>query len=142
MPAVTGRRSPGLRAAFRADGSRRKAGDEHAKRLLAFQLRSHRQMDFVLEHRFEAERGGRSHRFDLAFVAERLAIEVDGGIWIGGAHGSPRDIERNMRKGNSAVSRGWFVLHFTPRQVTSGDAALFVLRVLASIRSGDLCAKS
>lgn len=58
----------------------------------------------------------RKWRFDIAFAKQRIAIEVDGGIWREdrGAHGRPANILRDMEKGNAAQLAGWKYLRYTP----------------------------
>ena len=46
---------------------------------------------------------------DIAFVAERLAIEIDGWAW----HHSPDRFQRDRTKQNQLVGAGWTVLRFT-----------------------------
>jgi hypothetical protein len=73
----------------------------------------------------------RKWRCDFVFDDPyRLMIEIDGGIFIRGAHSHPLDIIRNMTKGNDAVLLGYAVLHFTPAEVTSGHAVAFTQKVL------------
>lgn len=78
------------------------------------------------EYKFAlARKTPREWRFDLAWPMFRVAVEIDGGTWrqAGGAHrgtGFIRDIE----KGNAAAFDGWTVLHYTPDQVQSDQAAL------------------
>lgn len=68
----------------------------------------------VAEYNFDACLG-RKHRFDFAFVEQRLAVEVDGGQWaaFGGRHS--RDSDRE--KLNIAAALGWRVMHFSPQQL-------------------------
>ena len=68
----------------------------------------------VREHRFAPPR---RWRFDLAWPAERLAVEVDGGRWQsgGGRHATAGDYV----KLRAAVTLGWRVLRFTSGEVTS-----------------------
>lgn len=72
--------------------------------------------------------------FDFAFLAHKLLIEIDGGIWRpgGGAHSHPIDITRNMTKQNDAALAGFITLRFTPAEVKSGHAIAFTQRVLAT----------
>ena len=58
---------------------------------------------------------GRRHRFDWAWPAVRVAVEVDGGQWAprGGRHA--RDADRD--KLNIAASLGWRVFRFSPDQL-------------------------
>jgi very-short-patch-repair endonuclease len=59
----------------------------------------------------------RRYRFDFAWPAERLALEVDGGIWTWGAHGRGAGIERDQDKTNLAAALGWRVMRTTPRKL-------------------------
>lgn len=60
------------------------------------------------EYRFHPSR---RWRFDFAFPAERVAVEVDGGQWLprGGRHA--RDSDRE--KLNAAACLGWRVFRFS-----------------------------
>lgn len=69
-------------------------------------------------------------RCDFVFPDQQVMVEIDGGIWIKGAHSHPQDIIRNMSKGNDAILLGFAVLHFTPTEVKSGHAIQFTERVL------------
>lgn len=51
--------------------------------------------------------GGRE--IDLAFPAERVAIELDGWAW----HTDPDRFRADRAKGNALVARGWTLLRFT-----------------------------
>jgi len=46
---------------------------------------------------------------DIAFVRERLAIEIDGWAW----HHTPQRFQRDRAKQNALVAAGWTVLRFT-----------------------------
>ena len=64
----------------------------------------------------------RRWRFDFAWPARRLALEVDGGIWIGGRHITGVGLREDHRKFNAAVLDGWRVLRFTSDMVLEGEA--------------------
>lgn len=81
----------------------------------------------VAEYRFHPER---RFRFDLAWVGKRVAIEVDGGSWIGGRHTSGIGFERDAEKQSLAAVHGWRVLHCTPRQIEDGKALTWLLAAL------------
>lgn len=56
---------------------------------------------------------GRRHRFDFAFVEEKVAIEIEGNAWHvagGGRHMQDTDLE----KYNLATMLGWRILRFSP----------------------------
>jgi very-short-patch-repair endonuclease len=75
--------------------------------------------EYVTEHRFHPQR---KWRFDVALPAEKLAIEIDGGTWIGGRHTSGAGYEKDCEKLNAAVIEGWRVLRFTSGMVRDGRA--------------------
>lgn len=77
----------------------------------------------IPEHPF-ARDWGRRWRFDFAWPDLRLAVEVDGGIWIpgGGRHNRGAGYEADVEKLNVAVILGWRVLRFTPRHLANGSA--------------------
>jgi very-short-patch-repair endonuclease len=62
------------------------------------------------EFRFHATR---KWRFDYAFPALKIAVEVDGGVWTGGRHINPAGYINDMEKLNNAAALGWLVLRIT-----------------------------
>lgn len=66
------------------------------------------------EYRFSPKR---RFRFDLAWPKNKLAVEIDGGVWSGGRHTRGAGFERDAEKLNLAISLGWKVLRFTPQQL-------------------------
>jgi very-short-patch-repair endonuclease len=60
---------------------------------------------------------GRKFRFDCANPSDKIAIEIEGGIWMGarGGHTSGLGYEQNMEKYNLAVLEGWKVLRYSPQ---------------------------
>jgi very-short-patch-repair endonuclease len=59
----------------------------------------------------------RKFRFDFAWAAEMVALEVEGGVFIRGAHGSASGIIRDIEKYNLATCLGWKVLRVLPQHV-------------------------
>lgn len=56
---------------------------------------------------------GRKHRFDFAFVNEKIAVEIEGNAWNapgGGKHMQDRDLE----KYNLAAEMGWLMFRYSP----------------------------
>ena len=84
----------------------------------------------VREHQFH---DSRKWRFDFAFPAEKLAVEIEGGIYSGGRHTTGNGFKADCEKYNEAVLQGWRILRFTPDAVKSGRAIEVTKRVL------DLC---
>lgn len=96
---------------------------------LAWQLRASAPtlLTPVPEHRFHPER---RWRFDLAWPALMVAVEVDGGAWIGGRHTSGSGFEEDCIKLSTAAAMGWRVLRVTPRMVDDGVAVRLVVQAV------------
>jgi len=73
---------------------------------------------------------GRRFSWDFAFIRERLLIEIQGGVWNGGAHGRPTGITRDMDKLNVATEHGWKSLQFETKMVKDGTAIKKVEAIL------------
>jgi very-short-patch-repair endonuclease len=71
-------------------------------------------IECVKEFRFHPTR---KWRFDYAFVEQKIAVEVDGGVWIGGRHNRASGYVKDLEKFNAATALGWVVLKFTPEQL-------------------------
>lgn len=95
--------------------------------LFSLQLRAAKLPEANREYRFHPVR---KFRFDFAWPAAKLAVEIDGGLWVMGRHNRGRGAITDMEKGNLAVAEGWSVLHFVPEQVKSGEALKFVEPIL------------
>lgn len=63
----------------------------------------------VREHKFHPTR---KWRFDFAWPDEMVAVEIEGGIWVGGAHNRPKHFISDCEKYNNAVILGWRLLRF------------------------------
>jgi len=80
-----------------------------------------------LEYRFCPTR---RWKFDYAYVKEKVAIEVQGGIWTRGRHSRPFGQIGDMEKLNRAQIMGWIVLQFTPSQIRSGYFSIMLREAL------------
>jgi len=87
-----------------------------------------------LEHPFAKPR---RWRFDLAWPAHKLAVEVEGGTWAGGRHSRGSGYELDVEKYNEATLLGWRVLRVTTHMVTDGRALAIIQRAFAAL-VGDL----
>lgn len=74
---------------------------------------------------------GRKFAFDFVWPDHKLAVEVQGGIWLpAGGHNTGTGIERDCEKLNLAVLAGWRVLHVTSGMVRSGQALAYIEEAL------------
>lgn len=92
---------------------------ELEKRLLA-QLRQAGVVDPQPQFHFDSRRGW---RFDYAWPALRLAVEVEGGVFTEGRHNRPIGFIRDTHKYNAAAIQGWCLLRYTLVEIRSGKAA-------------------
>lgn len=72
----------------------------------------------------------RKFRFDFAFLHAMLAVEVEGGSWVNGAHNRGGHFESDCDKYNLAVAFGWRVLRFTGKHIKDGSALTLIETVL------------
>lgn len=59
----------------------------------------------------------RKWRFDFAWPAYRVAVEIQGGIFARGGHFRPMQYQEDCIKHNAAVSLGWRLLWYTPKDL-------------------------
>jgi very-short-patch-repair endonuclease len=64
----------------------------------------------------------RGWRFDFAWPAVKLAVEIEGGVRNMGRHQRPKGFTVDCEKYNAATLRGWAVLRFTTAMVRAGTA--------------------
>lgn len=60
-------------------------------------------------------------RFDLAWIDEKIAVEIHGGVWIGGHHVSAEGFSSDRAKMNQAMVLGWRVIETTYDQINRGE---------------------
>lgn len=77
----------------------------------------------------------RMWRFDFAWPAQMVAVEIDG---FGHGHQAAHRLSENHEKQNAAIEQGWRVLRYTSRQLGSrqgvSDAVEQVCRVLCTAK--------
>jgi very-short-patch-repair endonuclease len=99
------------------------ATDSGFERLVAVLLRQAGLPAPVLQHRVRVD--GRDYRIDLAYPANRLALELDGGIHM------RRDLwENDHLRQNALILAGWTVLRFTWREYAEHPG-----RLVAAVRA-------
>ncbi|HEX6402915.1 MAG TPA: type IV toxin-antitoxin system AbiEi family antitoxin domain-containing protein [Pseudonocardiaceae bacterium] len=98
-----------------------------AERVLHRLLRHARIEGWVANHK--AIVAGAEYWLDIAVVARRLAIEVDGWAW----HSTVDRFARDRRRQNALVLAGWTVLRFTWRDLTCRPEAV-IAQIRAALR--------
>ena len=108
---------------------RRRKQSEKSKgeETLALHLKLEGMPDPEREYKFHPER---CWRFDFAYPAIKLAIEVDGGVYKSGRHTRGKGWEEDAIKLAEAVILGWTVLRFSTGQVKSGIAIDMIKRLI------------
>lgn len=61
----------------------------------------------------------RKWKFDFAFPDQRIAVEVQGGIWTRGRHVRPAALKQEWEKLNTAAGQGWRILYCEPRSIAT-----------------------
>ena len=102
--------------------------------------RSDLKVECVKEHKFHPTR---KWRFDYAIPEHKIAIEVEGGVWTGGRHISPKGFLNDMEKYNTATIMGWRVLRTIPDELCNNATLQMVRDIVAqhSQQNTDLQAK-
>lgn len=82
----------------------------------------------------------RRFRFDFAWVQQKVALEINGGVYLkrkdgstGGRHNTGSGFIRDMDKLNHAQLHGWIVLQFQPADLNK-TATLDMIRSALEIR--------
>ena len=101
--------------------------------LFAFQLDSAGLTGYIREYQAIP---GRRFRFDFAFVAERLLVEINGGTYTRGGHSTGLGIKRDYIKQNLCQLAGYKLLTFDSDMVKSGQALEFTEKMLRGKESG------
>jgi len=90
-------------------------------------------IQWVFEHRFHPKR---RWRFDMANIENKIAIEIEGGIFSkgngqkgSGAHSSVTGILRDIEKYNNATALGWRVIRVVPTVSKLNDIKELVMAI-------------
>lgn len=87
--------------------------------LMAIHLRELGYSDFECEYRFHPKR---KWRFDFCVPRVKLAIELEGAIWVQGRHTTGQGFQADLEKYNEATLLGWKVFRFSVDDVMHGRA--------------------
>jgi very-short-patch-repair endonuclease len=75
-------------------------------------------VECVKEYKFHPVR---RWRFDYAIPEYKIALEVEGGVWSGGRHISPKGFLGDMEKYNTATLMGWRLFRTTPDNLMTSE---------------------
>jgi very-short-patch-repair endonuclease len=76
----------------------------------------------------------RKWRFDAAFPEARVALEIEGGVWVRGRHNRASGFLKDMEKYNEAAALGWRVIRTPWEWIEDGS---IVPKVVAAILHED-----
>lgn len=107
---------------FAARRDKLKPADELALHLKGARIAHQR------EYRFHPVR---KWLFDFAMPEKLVAVECQGGVYIGGRHATGTGITKDCEKFSVAASMGWRVMPVTPAQIRSGEALQWIEAALA-----------
>lgn len=89
-----------------------------------------------LEWKFHSTR---KWRFDFAWNCNPndwrrwTALEVEGGVWIGGGHNRGAGFVKDMEKYNEAAALGWRIIRVQPKDLCTADTANLIKRCLGIV---------
>lgn len=72
----------------------------------------------IEEYRFAPPR---RFRFDYCWTDYMLALEVEGGVWTGGRHITPKGFLNDIEKYNIASALGYRIIRTTPSDLLSAE---------------------
>lgn len=104
-----------------------KRSRDAALEILDVQLELNKLPAPVREHRFHPKR---LWRFDWAWPQWKVAVECEGGLWVGGRHNRATGYINDMEKYNAASLLGWRIFRYTPQQIRHGQAISVLQQVL------------
>ena len=115
--------------------TRKATAPQASSDLFTVLCRSDLGVECVKEYRFHSTR---KWRFDYAIPEHKIAIEVEGGVWTGGRHTSPKGFLGDMEKYNTATVMGWRVLRTTPEDLLARATFLMIRRTIVAGLSDEI----
>lgn len=94
--------------------------------------------DPVREYRFCP---GRKWRFDFAWPQLKVAVEIDGGIFVAGRHSEALGSHNDRTEGNAAAAQGWFLLRYDPLHLREMLAVDMFEQIVDAMRYGKRAAR-
>jgi very-short-patch-repair endonuclease len=123
-------------AAKKLKAALRKANSKKLERMFLFNLQGSGLNLFVPEHKFCRDVVGdgpgirarlkaaklSDWRFDFADIENKIAVELEGGIWIQGRHTRGAGFMEDAKKYNRANILGWTVMRYTHFEIRTSQA--------------------
>lgn len=85
---------------------------------------------FEREYRFDPVR---MWRLDFAWLDYWVGLEIEGGLWVAGAHARPAGIQRDIDKANALTVAGWRLIRASADDVNEGKALALVETLLGEV---------
>lgn len=76
-------------------------------------------------------------RMDYAWPDQKVALEVEGGVWTGGRHTRGKGYTEDLRKYSEAAILGWRVIRTTPNELCKLRTLDMVRRALRNARNAE-----
>lgn len=89
-------------------------------------------VECVKEYKFHPTR---RWRFDYAIPEHKIALEVEGGVWTGGRHTSPKGFLGDIDKYNTATLMGWRVFRTTPDELYKLSTINFIKAAILGLNN-------
>jgi very-short-patch-repair endonuclease len=82
---------------------------------------------YGIEYRFHPTR---KWRFDVAFLSEKVAVEIEGGVWQYGRHNRASGFLKDLEKYNEAAMLGWRVIRTPWEWLEDGSIVPVIIEAL------------
>jgi very-short-patch-repair endonuclease len=86
----------------------------------------------------------RRFKMDFAWVKQRVAVEIQGGTYMGkSAHNTGKGLSRDYEKNNLAIQNGWVVIYLDSKAINNlGKESLNLVNEILRRRSKEIKLKS
>jgi hypothetical protein len=81
----------------------------------------------IFEYKFHKDR---KWKLDIAFPAERVAVEVQGGLFVRGRHTQGAALLKEYEKLNELAQMGWRIIYVQPKDVTLQSTVDMIRRAM------------
>lgn len=78
----------------------------------------------------------RKFRFDLAWPDHKVAMEIEGGVWMNGGHNRGKGFTKDIEKYNHAAELGWTVLRCVPDDLLKQNQLLKTILIKKTKQNG------